>query len=98
MGNESGSPFDLEEKLKTYQKREKVDDERFGKVTIYNHKYDNNKLIMVKKRWTNTPEETEQLTNFIESRRTNNHRNLAKYPIYHLNPPRLTFYVREKED
>jgi len=59
MGNTNGSSFDVEEKLKSFQKREKIEDERFGKVAIYNHKYDQSKFIMVKKRWTNTPEETE---------------------------------------
>lgn len=78
MGNNESSTFDIQEKLNMYQKREVVDDPRYGKVAIYNHLHNPNDLILVKKKWTNTISEAERLNSFVESRRANTHRNLAK--------------------
>lgn len=64
--------------IATYQKREEVNDDRYGNVTIYNHGHNPTELIMVKEKWTNTPEDAQQLQGMSVSRVQNNHKNLAK--------------------
>ena len=78
MGNVDSKPAQFSNFMKDYQKREEVQDDRFGRVTIYNHAHNPTDLIMVKDRWTNTPPDADQLAGYATNRVTNVHKNLAK--------------------
>lgn len=78
MGNTESQPAKFAAFLGQYQKREEVEDDRFGRVTIYNQEHNPTDLIMVKEKWTNTPGDAFALETNIGSRVHNNHKNLAK--------------------
>lgn len=79
MGNaQSSAPEKFDNFLKDYQKREEVNDDRFGRVTIMNHAHNPTDLIMVKDRWTNTPPDAAELAGMSSSRVQNVHKSLAK--------------------
>jgi len=95
MGNSVGDSF-TDEKLKgiiesNYQFRGDVNDERFGKVSIYNHKHDPHQQIMFKQRWTNTSEESSQLHSYIQSRRAIKSPHLTTLPYYEMVDDRQMF-------
>ncbi len=64
--------------LKDYQKREIVNDDRFGQVTVYNLIHSPKDLLIVKDKWVNTDFDSVQLTGFINSRAQDYHKGLAK--------------------
>ena len=62
MGNCTGeeinsSPLMIEMSSK-YQKRGTIEDPRFGKVGLYNHKFNSLKQVLFKEKWTNNTAES----------------------------------------
>jgi serine/threonine protein kinase len=82
MGNTESSGKGVSKFLESYQKREEVNDDRFGKVTIYNQSHNPSNQIMVKSRWSNTAPDATELESFSSARSTNNHKCLSKL-LYH---------------
>lgn len=85
MGNAESTGFYNSDELairdnieNQFQKRETFSDERYGKVTLYNHNHDPQNLLLLKEKWTNTNQESSELNNFIKSRSQINHPNIAK--------------------
>lgn len=95
MGHTESKPEQFANFIKSYQKREEVNDDRYGNVTIYNHAHNPTDLIMVKDRWTNTPPDAAELAGMTNTRVQNNHKNLAKmlqYGVKEDNQMCSTFY------
>lgn len=65
-----------------YEKTREYEDPRFGDVQVYHKKFNPAEKIMFKQKWTNTPEESRQLHNFIETRRNISDPNVARLPFY----------------
>lgn len=96
MGNSESSERFSHPELATnirskYQFRGDLEDERFGKVSIYNHKHDPHQQILFKQRWTNTQEDSNRLHTFIQSRRQLKHKNLTTLPFYEVTEERQMF-------
>lgn len=85
MGNAESTNFYSNNELairdnieNNFQKRETYDDERYGRVSVFNHKHDPQNLLILKEKWTNTNQETNELNSFIRTRSQINHPNIAK--------------------
>lgn len=91
MGNSDSSFSDPKIKKmiqEQYQFRGDVEDERTGKIAVYNHKFDTRNQVMFKKMWANTIQDSEQLHNFIQTRRNLKHKNLSTLPFYEVSEER----------
>jgi len=67
-----------------FQKRGFINDMRFGRVQLYNHKHKTDELIIFKDKWTCTQEESKQLYNYVKLRNRISHPNLARLIFYEM--------------
>jgi len=82
MGPLPDYPREFENILKDYQKREKVKDDRFDVVTVYNLAHSPTELMIVKDKWTHSAGDATELNSFVQTRSQNAHKGLAKLIHY----------------
>lgn len=83
MGNAHSDDFRnrdfAKEMASRYEKSVDTEDSRFGKVQVWHEKFNPNNKVLIKQRWTNTPQESQQLHEFVERRRVIDSPFIARY-------------------